>query len=103
MSESAVNLQTAANGFARITTFSLWQRARLGFLLTFRYGFWRWGSWIPPIADDAIYPDFIRGRKRILAGWDNWFGYDFLAKDPETDAFLREFYTNHCGKQRQAA
>ena len=94
--DEAVQLHTAANGFARITTLSRRQRTRLALLLMFRHGFWRWGTWIPPIADEAIYPDFIRGRKRIMSGWDNWFGYDFLANDAESDAFLRRFYAKHC-------
>jgi hypothetical protein len=96
MDNSRVLLDTAANGFARISTFSYSRRMRLALLLTFRYGFWRWGPWIPPITDDAIYPDFIRGAKRILAGWDNWFGYDFLADNAETDIFLRRFFEKHC-------
>ena len=103
MNDSTVSLLTAANGYARITTFSRWQRTKLVLLLTFRYGFWRSGTSIPPITDDAIYPDFVRGRKRILAGWDNWFGYDFLANDPESDAFLRSFYDKHCRRGPIAA
>lgn len=62
----------------------------------FRYGFLRWGVWIPPITDDAVYPDFIRGKLRIYAGYDNWFGYDLLASNAPTDAFLQRFYERHC-------
>lgn len=96
MTADAVLLSTAANGFAHLSTLSRRQRTRIALVLMFRYGFWRWGIWLPPIADDAIYPDFIRGSKRILAGWDSWSGYDFLADDPESDAFLRTFYEKHC-------
>ncbi len=103
MRDSVIELQTAANGFARVTTFTFWQRIRLGLLLMFRYGFWRWGIWIPPITDDAIYPEFNRGKKRIFAGWDNWFGYDLIATDPDSDLFLRAFYEKHCRKRRSAS
>ena len=96
MDKRRILLRTAASGFATISTLSYWSRTRLALLLMFRYGFWRWGSWIPPITDDAIYPDFIQGRKRILAGWDNWFGYHFLADNAETDLFLRKFFESHC-------
>lgn len=96
MCDSRVLLYTAANGFAKISTFSFSCRMRLALLLMFRYGFWRWGIWIPSITGEAIYPDFICGTKRILAGWDNWFGYDFLADNEETDIFLRRFFEKHC-------
>ena len=93
-------LRTAANGYAWITTPSRRERLWLGLLLTFRYGFWRWGTYIPPITDEAIYPDFIRGRKRIHAGWDNFVGYDLLAGDAESDKFLRAFYERHVGHRK---
>jgi len=92
-----IELRTAANGYAWITTPSRRERLWLGLLLMFRYGFWRWGTYVPPITDEAIYPDFIRGKKRILTGWDNWVGYDLLANDPESDRFLRAFYERHVG------
>ena len=55
MSERDISLQTAANGYARITTLSRSQRRSLDLLLMFRYGFWRWGVTIPAIKDEAIY------------------------------------------------
>jgi len=97
LGKSVVELRTAANGYAWITTQSRRERLWLGLLLMFRYGFWRWGTYVPPITDEAIYPDFIRGKKRIHAGWDNWVGYDLLANDPESDQFLRAFYERHVG------
>ncbi len=87
----------AANGFTCIHTFSHLRRLKLGLLLTFRYGFWRKGRWIPAVTDDAIHPSFVRGRKTILAGWDQWMGYHLLANDKESDAFLRAFAARHCG------
>ena len=98
MGRDLVELQTAANGRAWITTHSRRRRLWLGFLLTFRYGFYRWGAWIPPIADEGIYPDFIRGRLRIHAGYDNWVGYDLLASNADADAFLRRFFQRHCAR-----
>lgn len=99
MKRLRADLGTAANGFAVVTTQSKKVRFRLGLLLMFRYGCWRWGPRIPAIADAAIYPDFIRGRLRIHSGWDNWLGYDLLAADPESDAFLRRFHARHCAAQ----
>lgn len=97
--DKAVHIQVAANGFTRITTFSVWRSVWLRTLLMFRYGFRREGHWVPAVTDDnAIYPDFVRGRKRILAGWDIWFGYDLLAEDEESDAFLKGFCARHCRK-----
>lgn len=93
---NGVHLQTAANGFARLSTFSWWKRLWLGLLLRYKYGFRRSGRMVAPGSDDAIYPDFVRDNQRILSGWDNWFGFDLLADDVQTDAFLREFHAKHC-------
>lgn len=79
-----------------ILTFSRRAYRRLGLLLMFRYGFWRWGVWVRGVTDEAIYPSFVRGKKKILAGYDNWIGYDLLATNPETDEFLRKFHARHC-------
>ena len=99
---NTASLHTEANGFASISTFSFRKRLRLGLLLTFRYGFWRWGVWVPPMFDDTgVYPEFIRGRKRIAAGYDNWFGYDLTATTPEADEFLRWFYEKHVSLKEQ--
>lgn len=100
MSEERVEIHRAANGFADVTTFSPRQYQRLSLLLMFRYGFLRWGIWFPPILDEGIYPSFRRWEKRILAGWDNWFGYYLLADNAESDVFLRAFYAKHCTGHR---
>ena len=91
-----VLLHTAANGFAHVTTLSRARYAWLSLLLHFRHAFWRWGSYVPPVADESIHPTFIRGRLRLLAGWDHWLGYYLLATDPESSEFLRAFFQKHC-------
>jgi hypothetical protein len=93
-----VELATAASGFVLIATFSSWQRLRLVFLLTVVHGFWRRGGRNVVGADSHIYRDFLRKNLRILSGYDNWIGYDFLAADAESDAFLRCFYARHCAR-----
>ena len=98
MFKKTVEIHVAANGFARISTFSQWWRMLLCLLLTFRYGFWRKGPWGRAVTDEAVYPDFVRGTKVIHSGWDNCFGYDFLAANEESDEFLRTFYERHCKK-----
>lgn len=95
--EAAAHLTTAANGLAWISTHSRSEYWRLCFLLVFRHGFVRWGRYIPPITDEAIFPDYVRFGLRIHAGWDNWMGYDLLAANQRTDDFLRHFYLRHCG------
>jgi hypothetical protein len=97
-----IDLSTAANGHALISTFSPRQRRRLGLLLILRYGFLRWGRLVPPIADAAVYPDLIRWGMRIHSGWDNWIGYDLLASNQKTDEFLRGFFTRHCQSKAAA-
>jgi hypothetical protein len=92
----AVSMHDAANGFACISTFSAKKRARLGLLLMFRYGFWRWRVWLPSVSDNASYPAFIRRGMRIETGYDNWSGYDLLATNDASDGFLRAFYVRHC-------
>jgi hypothetical protein len=95
--DEEVRLETAANGYAMLSTHSARQRRRLGLLLMFRYGFWRWGIGVPPMADDAVYPSFRRFGLRIDSGWDNWIGYDLLACNEASDEFLRQFHAKHCG------
>ena len=95
-SGGAAQLHTAANGYAWITTHSRSEYWRLGFTLVFRYGFVRWGPYIPPITDEAIFPDYRRWGLRINAGWDNWMGYDLLAANERSDTFLRRFFLRHC-------
>jgi hypothetical protein len=87
---------TTASGYFRMATFSQKKACRVSLLLMFRYGFLRWGVLIPPIAGEGIYPDFIRGRLKIKAGFDDWFGFDWFATDEQTDIFLRKFYERHC-------
>jgi hypothetical protein len=89
-------LNTAANGFAWLSTHSRREYWRLCLLLVFRYGFVRKGRYIPAITDEAIFPDYVRFGLRIQAGWDNWMGYDLLAANERSDAFLRRFYAKHC-------
>ena len=91
-----VSIDRAANGHVWLTTRSQRRRLWLGFLLMFRYGFWRWGSWVPPNTGEAVYPDFIRGGLRITAGWDTWVGYDLLSDNEATDGFLQRFFERHC-------
>ena len=88
-----------ADGFARITTFSVKKARRVSLLLMFRYGFIRWGIYIPPITDDGIYPSYYRWRMKILHGWDNWFGYDWFATNQKKSDFLIKFYSKHCKKE----
>jgi len=95
--KSITQLNTAETGFAWVTTHSRLQYWRLCLILVFRYGFLRWGRYIPPITDEAIFPDYVRFGLRIHAGWDNWMGYDLLAANEASDAFLRRFYLKHCG------
>lgn len=96
MGKKSIEIHVAASGLSRICTFSTWQCIWLGLLLTFRHDFRRKGSWIPAITDEAVYPDLIRGIEVIRAGWNNWFGYDFLAGDEESEVFLKMFYRRHC-------
>ena len=92
----AVELHIAENGFSCITTFSMWHSMRLRLLLRFRYGFKRHWPWMPAITDQAIHPDFVRGKEIIKAGWDHWYGYELLADNKETDIFLKGFHARHC-------
>ncbi len=97
MDHDDVAMSEAANGLCEITTPSRARRLWCGFLLMFRYGFWRSGVCVPGIAsDEVIHLDFVRHNKRILSGWDNWSGYYLLAGNPETDQWLRGFYARHC-------
>ena len=64
-------------------------------LLMFRHGFFRWGIYTPPIADEAIFPSYVRWKLKIYSGWDNWIGYDFLSANDKTDMFLDRFVLRH--------
>jgi hypothetical protein len=92
-------LHTTGEGRVRITTFGVWRSWKVSLLLVFRHGFYRRGVYMPritEITDEAIHPSYHRGKLKILAGWDNWCGYDWFANDEATDAFLRDFYDKHC-------
>ena len=93
---ASLDISTAANGFALVSTHSRWQRCRIVLLLTFLYGFWRQGGASAAEVDSRVYRDFRRGNLRIMSGYDIWIGYDFLAGDPDSDEFLRRFYARHC-------
>ena len=94
---SNAQLSTAANGYAWITTHSRSEYWRLALILVFRYGFIRWGRYVLPITDEAIFPNYVRRGLRINAGWDNCMGYDLLAANERSDTFLRRFHHKHCG------
>ena len=89
-------LHTTHEGRIRITTFGFWRSWKVSLLLMFRYGFFRWGSYVPPVTDEAIHLSYIRGKLKILSGWDNWFGYDWFADNVQTDPFIEKFYYKHC-------
>ena len=57
MGKNSVEIHVVANGFNCISTFSIWWCIWLRVLLTFRYGFWRKGPWIPAVTDEAVYPE----------------------------------------------
>ena len=90
-----VLVDIAANGHVWIQTESKAIAKKIGRLLMFRYWFFRWGLFVPPITDEAIFPDYRRGKLRIHAGWDNWVGYDFVSANDATDKFLRRFVDKH--------
>ena len=92
-------ISLAHNGRVRITTFDVWTSWKISLLLMLRYGFFRWGTYIPPITDEAVHPSYYRLKLKIHAGWDSWFGYDWLAENEATDVFLKVFYQKHLRKQ----
>ena len=94
-------ISKTAHGHVRISTFSFWKSWKVSLLLMFRYGFYRWGLYVPPITDEAVHPRFHRGKLVIESGWDNWFGYDWFADNDATDNFLRIFYEKHCSEPRR--
>jgi hypothetical protein len=94
--DESVTLTTAANGLAWIVTSSRRRHRDLGLLLVFRYDFRRSGPYVPGVAGEAVYPDYVRGDLCIHAGRDDWMGYDLLATDAASDRFLREFHAKHC-------
>jgi len=93
--EKEIFLDTSASGHHWIYTESRMKASRIGRLLSFRYGFWRWGLYVPPITDEAIYPSYVRWHLKIYSGWDNWVGFDFLSANEYTDEFLEQFSARH--------
>jgi hypothetical protein len=89
MKPDRVNLSTATNGFAWLTTASLARYLWLAFLLRARHGFRREGRLVIGPGDDAAFRDFVRGALRLLAGHDDIFGYQVLATDAAADEFIR--------------
>ena len=90
------HIHKTANDRVVISTFSFLKSWKVSLLLMFRYGFYRWGPYVPPITDEAVHPSFLRGKLKIHTGWDNWEGYDWFAENEETDKFLIKFYEKHC-------
>ena len=86
-------MDTAAIGFAWLTTHSWCRYLWLNLVLRLRYHFSRSGS-VTVGLDEAVYRDFVRELLCIHAGRDNWVGYHLLASDAEADAFLRPVLRN---------
>ena len=91
-----VVLTSTVSGRVRLETNKYWSSWYVSFLLMFNYGFTRKGKYMPPLTDESIYPDFIKGDLKICAGWDVWFGYDWFADNDKTDQFLKKFDQKHC-------
>ncbi len=89
-------MHTSPEGRIRITSFSFWRSWKVSLLLKLRYGFHRDGKYIAPVTDEAVYPSYVKDELSITSGWDNWFGYDWLAGGAQTDDFLEKFYDKHC-------
>jgi|GEM_PF-2056544 len=100
MTDDNAKLCTSHNGHLMLTTDSFRLSCKISFLLMFRYGFWRWGIFIPNyVIDEAIYPDYLRGNKRIFSDWEEMSGYEFTASNKESSMFLKEFYNKYFGAE----
>jgi hypothetical protein len=85
-------LFTAANGhlilswpdadFAYWTLLCAWLRVK--------HGLQKQGQPIVSF-DDVILPDLVGNGIHLESGWDCWIGYHLLAKDGDSDDFLRMF------------
>lgn len=95
MKVGGVILETAANGFAWVSTSHRRRFLWLTLLLRVRYGFDRDGREIVG-PDEVLYRDFVRDDVRIHAGQDLWMGSYLLAVDDLSDAFLRQLHRDHC-------
>jgi hypothetical protein len=84
-----------ANGHLAIWTNSWIRATSIAIRLRWFHGFKRTGKRIMTPIDESIYPDFVRGNVRILAGWEGHEGYHFLATNEESDAFLEKFFGSH--------
>jgi len=89
-------LDTTGEGRVQISTDSYLNSWKVSLLLMFRYGFMRWGIYLPSPSDETIYPSYYRGKLKVLKGWDNWSDYYWFADNEKTDFFLTKFYENHC-------
>ncbi len=90
-----VVLDTAANGFAWVSTSSRRRFLWLTLLLRVRYGFARDGRDVVG-PDEVLHRDFVRDGVCIHAGQDTWVGHYLLAADERSDAFLRQLHRDHC-------
>ena len=89
-----LTLDRAANGHAVLHTESWLVAMKLSAILCLQHGFRRCGEKVVGF-DETLYPDFVRGNLRILAGWDHWMGYHFLSDGAEADQFLTAFFQRH--------
>jgi hypothetical protein len=96
MRRPSATLKTAANGHLQLcfehgSPFSaFWLRFKLQFIHRFsREGHRVLGP------GQVIVPDFVRGKIRLLAGWDDWSGYYLLSESAAGDEFLSAYAKLH--------
>lgn len=94
--DTTFQLIKTPQGRYRLTTLGADKAKLVRSLLSETYLFAQQGDTMPALYDEGIYPDYVRGDLVILSGWDNWYGYDWLADNAETDEFLLTFYQTHC-------
>jgi hypothetical protein len=82
-----VNLSLAANGYLQLTMSPL-SAACWRWKLALTHGSKREGRPTHGL-DEAIYPDFVRGDLRLMAGWDIWSDHYLLSSSEAGDEFLR--------------
>jgi hypothetical protein len=82
-----LSLSLAANGHLQLTMSPL-SAACLRWKLSLIHGFRREGRPAHGL-DETIYPDFVRGDLRLMAGWDIWSGYYLLSSSEAGDELLR--------------
>ena len=86
-----VSLDRIASGSLAIHTESPIVAARIWFVLRFRHKFHRVGNTINAL-DEKIFPNYVRGDMTILAGWDHWLGYHFIANAKSDEPMLSSLY-----------